>query len=157
MKIRKNEYGEVLDYLTQKRGEGYEFVAYPCNVPVDKYEIEYFGSYDEAHIYCCQVRDTYDLIAIRSVYRAMSEGLSNPDLMIEKYGLIDVGAMVKDYYRRLEQRQECNGKNEAEKSSEKLPVKIKSSESWQKNFIKSYRELSSKGLIPQRKKKGKGL
>lgn len=46
--------------------------------------------------------DKYQYLSVRSVYRTMSQALNDKSLLIESQGLIDIGVMVSEYYRRLE-------------------------------------------------------
>ncbi|MBN9293609.1 MAG: hypothetical protein J0G96_06485 [Flavobacteriia bacterium] len=114
MLVRKTEYKELLDYLKRQRSDGYEFVAFPCDYPATKYELEYFSTYEEAHMYCFKAVDTCDLLAIRSAYRVMSEGLRDPELLVERYGYIDIAAMIENYHKRLDAEQSVDRQRETE-------------------------------------------
>ncbi len=109
MKIRAEDYQEVLDHLTKKRWEGDEFVAY-CdnNLPVDKVHMYTFSTAQEAGEFCYEMAtdvDFFNFIAIRSAYRAMTDGKNNIDKLLQKDGTVDIGEMVTQYYSDLEQKQ----------------------------------------------------
>ena len=109
MKIRKDDYQDILGYLIRKREEGEEFVAFlgePCLI--NKEELFTFSTQYEAQEFCYEMStdvDNYDYLAIRSAYRAMTQAIKNNDLMSEKEGIVDVSLMVAMYYQQLETEQ----------------------------------------------------
>lgn len=101
MKVRTEDYGEILIYLVNKRWEGEEFVAY-CNdgMPVDREQLYFFSNSEEAVEFCYEMAtdvDQYDYMAIRSTYRVMERAKADPDKLIQNTGVVDVGAMVSQY------------------------------------------------------------
>ncbi|MBX2948002.1 MAG: hypothetical protein KF704_01890 [Crocinitomicaceae bacterium] len=116
MKIDRENYHEVAAYIKQMRWEGFEYVAFlNDDIAVEKETLAFFQSDDEALEYCYESStdlDQYGFMATRSVARVMASGMENPDLLIEKNGLIDVKAMVEAHYKRLEQEQINTSNNE---------------------------------------------
>ena len=119
MKVRKEDYHEIATHISAQRWAGFEFVAYMKeDVAVDKVQLEFFSTDSEAREYCQKSStdlESYDFMATRSVYRAMADGMENPELLIEKFGWIDVGVMVKERYKRLEEKQSNNNSNNEKK------------------------------------------
>ncbi|OKS85680.1 hypothetical protein [Mucilaginibacter polytrichastri] len=115
MKIREGDYRKILDHMVKQRGEGNEFVAFlNDSAAVSKEELFCFGDQYEAQEFCYENStdvDIYGYLAIRSVYRTMSEALQDKTLQIERYGLVDIGAMVGARIARLEAQQSFNDKN----------------------------------------------
>lgn len=115
MKIRKNDYQEILKCLTQKRWEGEAFVAFPYNDSIaSKEELFTFSSKYEAREFCFEMStdiDYYNYLSIRSAYRAMAEALNDNTLLMEKDGIVDVQLMVSEWYQRLEAAQFNNNQN----------------------------------------------
>ena len=115
MKIRRNDYQYVLEYLIRKREEGQEFVAFFNGAaPVDREELFTFFYQDDVKEFCHEMStdiDTYDYLTIRSAYRTMAEALKDKMLLIEKDGIIDVGLMVTRRYEQLEVQQLINNQN----------------------------------------------
>ncbi|MGV8094839.1 MAG: hypothetical protein AB2L24_23555 [Mangrovibacterium sp.] len=109
MKIRKDNYQYLLEYLIRKREEGQEFVAFfDRAVPVGREELFTFFNQDDVQEFCNEMStdtDTYNYLAIRSAYRTMAEALKDNMLLIEKDGIVDVGLMVTRRYERLETEQ----------------------------------------------------
>ncbi len=109
MKIRKEDYQDIFEYLVRKRGEGEEFVAFPDDsIPVNKDELSTFFTQYDAQEFCHEFStdiDRYDYLSIRSAYRAMAEAAENRTRLIERDGMVDVSAMVAMRYQRLEARQ----------------------------------------------------
>lgn len=122
MKIRKDDYHDVFTYVDRMRWEGFEFVAFLNeDIAVDKDTLEFFQDDYEANEYCHESNtdlDLYGFMATRSVVRAMAAGMENPELLVEKFGLIDVAAMVSAHYKRLEQQQNSNNTKEGEAMNE---------------------------------------
>jgi len=115
MKIRRNDYQYVLEYLIRNREEGQEFVAFfDSAAPVDREELFTFFYHDDAQKFCHEMStdiDTYGYLAIRSAYRTMAEALKDKMLLIEKDGIVDVGLMVNRRYEQLEVKQLINNQN----------------------------------------------
>lgn len=109
MKIRKNDYQDILEYLIRKREAGEEFVAFPNELcPINKEELFTFSTQYEVQEFCYEMStdvDSYDYLAIRSAYRAMTQATRNNELMLEKEGVVDVSLMVSMYYLQLETAQ----------------------------------------------------
>lgn len=101
MRVRTEDYGEILSYLVSKRWEGEEFVAYCSDdIPVDREQLYFFSSSEEAVEFCYEMStdvDQYDYMAIRSTYRVMERAMAEPDKLIQNAGVVDVGAMVSQY------------------------------------------------------------
>lgn len=116
MKVRKEDYHDIATYINELRWAGFEYVAFlKEDVAVDKSQLEFFSTDYEAHEYCHESStdlDSYEFMATRSVYRAMADGMENPEFLIENFGWIDVQAMVKDRYKRLEENQLNNSNNQ---------------------------------------------
>ncbi|MEN5232518.1 hypothetical protein [Sphingobacterium faecium] len=108
MKIYQNDYQEILDYLVDQRWQGMEFVAFNTgNGPVHKEGLLTCWDRSEARELCAKYstdEDKYDWLAVRSVYRCMSEALYDKCLLIEKNGVVDIAAMVSLYYDRLDKK-----------------------------------------------------
>lgn len=101
MKVRTEDYREILSHLVKKRWEGEEFVAY-CNdgMPVGREQLYFFTSSEEAVEFCHEMAtdvDQYDYMAIRSTNRVMEEAKADPDKLIQSDGMVDVGAMLSRY------------------------------------------------------------
>jgi hypothetical protein len=102
MKIRIEDYEEVLEHLTKQRWEaGEEFVAF-CddNLPVDKEGMHTFSTAEAAAEFCFEMTtdvDLFNYIAIRTAYRVMSEGKNDLDRLIQNNGIVDIGEMVRQY------------------------------------------------------------
>lgn len=115
MKIRKEDYQDILDYLVKKRSEGDEYVAFfDGSTAINKDDLSTFSSHYEVQEFCYEMTtdvDTYNYLAIRSAYRAMAEAIKDNTLMIERDGLVDVGRMVFRWYERLETGQLNNNQN----------------------------------------------
>ncbi len=115
MKIRKEDYQEILDWLVKKRGEREEYVAFLNDyVSVSKEDLSTFSSQYDAQEFCHEMStdiDTYDYLAVRSAYRAMAEAMKDKSLLIQKGGIVDVGMMVSLRYQRLEAEQLNNNQN----------------------------------------------
>lgn len=115
MNILERDYIEIRDYLKLQRWEGNEFVAFPDdNNVISKAQLECFMTVWEAQEYCYEMStdiDKYSYQGIRSVYRAMNEGLQDSDLLVERSGIINVSAMVSAMYQRLEDVQQNNNQN----------------------------------------------
>ncbi len=114
MKIRKDDYQDILEYLTKKRWEGEEFVAFPEFSLTRKEELYTFFSEYDVREFCYEMStdlDFYNFLSIRSAYKAMQEAAANKDLLIEKEGIVDVSLMVAVRYERLEREQLNNNQN----------------------------------------------
>lgn len=115
MKIRKDDYQEVLEYLTNKRWEGEEFVTFLNDgLPASKEELYTFSTEYDAWEFCYEMStdiDFYNFLSIRSAYRAMQEAAEDNKLMIERDGIIDVSLMAAVRYERLEREQLNNNQN----------------------------------------------
>lgn len=107
MKISKDDFEPILKHLVEKRWEGEEYVAFcDSNLPVDKQEIYTFSTSEAAAEFCYEMTtdiDMFNYIAIRSAYRVMTEALKDSDLLVQKNNVVDIGEMVAQYYRRLEE------------------------------------------------------
>ena len=106
MKIRMDDYRDMLEYLVRKRREGEEFIAFRTDVCLSGKEgLFRFFDYDEARAFCREMSTetiAYDCLAIRSAYRAMAEATARKDFTTGPDGIVDVSQLVKAYYRRLE-------------------------------------------------------
>jgi len=115
MKIRKDDYKDILEYLTKKRWEGEEFVAFLDDVsPVTKEDLFTFPTEYDVREFCYEMStdiDFYNFLAIRSAYKTMQEAAENSKLMIEREGIIDVSLMLAVRYERLEREQLNNNQN----------------------------------------------
>lgn len=115
MKIRKENYEDILEYLITQRQDGNEFVAFlDSPVPLAKEELfTFFNQYDVQEFCYEQTTDvdTYSYLAIRSAHRAMAEAIKDNALLIEKDGIVDIGMMVFVRYQQLEAGQFYNNKN----------------------------------------------
>ncbi|SDW50393.1 hypothetical protein SAMN05444410_103141 [Hydrobacter penzbergensis] len=115
MKIRKDDYQDILEYLIKKRWEGEEFVAFlDSPSPVSKEELFTFCEQYDVREFCYEMStdiDFYNFISLRSAYKAMQEAIENDKLLIERDGLIDVSLMVAVRYERLEKEQLNNNQN----------------------------------------------
>lgn len=115
MKIRIENYQDMLDYLVKKRVEGEEYIAFfDGSTAVSKDELFTFSSQYDVQEFCYEMTtdvDTYNYLAIRSAYRAMSEAVKDNTMLIEKDGLVDVGLMVFRRYEQLETEQLNNNQN----------------------------------------------
>jgi len=109
MKIRKDDYQDILEYLIRKREAGEEFVAFPNEpYPINKEQLFTFSTQYRAQEFCYEMStdvDSYDYLTIRSAYRAMTQATRNNELMLEKEGVVDVSLMVTMYYLQLETAQ----------------------------------------------------
>ena len=109
MKIRKDDYQDILEYLIRKREVGEEFVAFPSeSCPINKEDLFTFSTQYEVQEFCYEMStdvDNYDYLAIRSAYRAMTQATRNHELILEKEGVVDVSLMVSMYYLQLETAQ----------------------------------------------------
>ncbi|WP_277015073.1 hypothetical protein [Flavobacterium lindanitolerans] len=102
MKIRIEDYEEVLEYLMKQRWEGGdEFVAFcDSNSPVDKQGIHTFSTAEAAAEFCYEMTtdvDRFDYIAIRMAYRLMSDAKNDLDKLMQSNGIVDIGGMVTNY------------------------------------------------------------
>lgn len=116
MKISKEDYGEIKDFLQQKRWEGEEYVAF-CDVdyPICKDELYTFQDLYEAKEFCYEMTtdvDNFDYLSIRSVYRAMSAAENDHTFLIETDNVVDLSNMVTQYYARLKSDQNSKVMNE---------------------------------------------
>lgn len=115
MKIRKDDYQDVLKHLTKRRWEGEEFVAFLNDtLPVSKDELYTFSTEYDVREFCYEMStdiDFYNFLSIRSAYRAMQEAVENTKLLIERNGIVDVSLMVAMRYERLEKEQLNNSQN----------------------------------------------
>ncbi len=115
MKIKEEDFQDTLEFLLRKRSEGDEFIAFHNDlISANKEELFSFSEQSEVQKFCYEMStdvDTYNYLAIRSAYRAMSEAVKNNDLVIEKDGSIDISLMVVKWYRRLETEQLNNNQN----------------------------------------------
>ena len=115
MKIRKDDYKDILEYLTKKRWEGEEFVAFLDDVsPVTKEDLFTFSTEYDVREFCYEMStdiDFYNFLSIRSAYKTMQEAAENSKLMIEREGIVDVSLMVAVRYERLEREQLNNNQN----------------------------------------------
>lgn len=115
MKIRQEDYKDILEYLTKKRWEGEEFVAFLDDVsPLSKEELFTFSTEYDVREFCYEMStdiDFYNFLSIRSAYKTMQEAAENNKLMIEREGIIDVSLMVAVRYERLEREQLNNNQN----------------------------------------------
>lgn len=115
MKIRKDDYQDMLEWLTSKRWEGFEFVAFlNAASSVSKEDLFTCSTAFEAREFCYEMStdiDTYSYLAIRSAYRTMSEALKDDTLVIERDGIVDISLMVATRYERLEKEQLHNNQN----------------------------------------------
>jgi len=109
MKIRKDDYQDILEYLLRKRETGEEFVAFANeSCPINKEDLFTFSTQYEVQEFCYEMStdvDSYDFLAIRSAYRAMTQATRNHELILEKEGVVDVSLMVSMYYLQLETAQ----------------------------------------------------
>lgn len=115
MRIRTEDYKNMLEYLANKRWDGDEFVAFPNDsLPVQKEELFTFSDHYDVQEFCYEMStdiDTYSYLAIRSAYRAMAEALTDKTLLIEKDGIVDIGTMISMRYERLVSEQLNNKQN----------------------------------------------
>lgn len=115
MKIRKDDYRDILDYLVNKRWEGEEYVSFPDReVPIGMEKLYTFRELYDVQDFCSVMStdvDRYDFLSLRSTYRAMSEAMKDTSLMIERGGMVDISQMVALRYRRLETEQINNELN----------------------------------------------
>ncbi len=115
MKIRKDEFQDVLEYLKKKRWEGEEFVAFLSDAaPVSKEELFTFSKEYDVREFCYEMStdiDFYNYHAIRSAYKTMQEAVEDNKLLIEKDGIVDVSLMIAVRYERLEKEQLNNNQN----------------------------------------------
>ena len=115
MKIRKDDYQDILEYLTKKRWEGEEFVAFLDDFsPTRKEELYTFSTEYDVREFCYEMStdlDFYNFLSIRSAYKTMQEAAANTDLLIEKEGIVDVSLMVAMRYERLERELLNNNQN----------------------------------------------
>lgn len=115
MKIRKDDYREILDHLVKKRWQGEEYVAFTDgDYPIGKEELYTFHDLYDVQEFCHEMAtdvDRYDYLAIRSAYRAMAEGMNDSSLMMERNGIVDVALMVAMRHQRLETEQITNEQN----------------------------------------------
>lgn len=117
MKVRRIDYTKILTHLYSQRIDGFEYVAFPSDFPVEEVDLACFGTIPEAARYCREMSTgdiPYGYRAIRSAYRTMSEGIGHPEFIIEENGWIDVGKMIDGRYerfRRLAELTEVQNKN----------------------------------------------
>ncbi len=115
MKIRKDDYQDILEYLTKKRWDGEEFVAFLDDFsPARKEDLYTFSTEYDVREFCYEMStdiDFYNFLSIRSAYKAMQEAVTNTELLIEKDGIVDVSLMVAVRYERLEREQSINNQN----------------------------------------------
>lgn len=115
MKIKKDDYKDMLEYLTNKRWEGEEFVAFLDDFsPTRKEELYTFSTEYDVMEFCYEMStdlDFYNFLSIRSAYKTMQEAAANTELLIEKDGIVDVSLMVAVRYERLEREQLNNNQN----------------------------------------------
>ncbi len=115
MKIRKGDFQDILEYLTKKRWEGEEFVAFLDEFsPTRKEELYTFSTNYDVREFCHEMStdlDFYNFLSIRSAYKTMQEAAANKELLIEKDGVVDVSLMVAVRYGRLEREQLNNNQN----------------------------------------------
>ncbi len=115
MKVRIENYQDILEHLVKKRMEGEEYIAFfDGPTPINKDELFTFSSQYDVQEFCHEMTtdvDTYNYLAIRSAYRAMTEAAQDNTLLMEKDGMVDVGLMVSMRYQRLEAEQLNNNQN----------------------------------------------
>jgi len=116
MRIRTDDYQDILKYMVKQRWEGNEFVAFlNDSAAVVKEDLFCFGDHYEVKEFCYENStdvDTYDYLAIRTVYRVMSEAMQDNSLFIERCGLIDISAMVSARIQRIEVEDVLNNKKD---------------------------------------------
>jgi len=112
MKIREQDYQQVLEYLNKKRWEGYEFIVFPVKAPVTPRENLFpFFNHLEAMVYCKQISTAtspYGRSSIRITYRTMAEAFTDNNLMRYNSGLVDVSQMIEEHIHRLQANQISN-------------------------------------------------
>jgi hypothetical protein len=115
MKIRKEDYREILDHLVKKRWQGEEYVAFhDGDYPLGKEELYTFHGLYDVQEFCHEMAtdvDRYDYLAIRSAYRAMAETMDDSSLLTERNGIVDVALLVAMRHQRLETEQITNEQN----------------------------------------------
>ncbi len=115
MKIRKEDYREILDHFVKKRWQGEEYVAFPDgDYPLGKEELFMFHERYDAKEFCHEMAtdvDRYDSLAIRSAYRPMVEAMNDSSLLKECNGIVDVALLVAMRHQRLETEQITNEQN----------------------------------------------
>ncbi|MET6998665.1 hypothetical protein [Chitinophaga defluvii] len=109
MKISTGDYETFFKHLTAERWQGNEFVAFPDNeIIIGKEYLAFFPSLYEAQEYCYENTtdvDRYDLLSVQSACYAMSDAARDKNLMIENGGVVDIAAMVRERYKRMEDTQ----------------------------------------------------
>lgn len=127
MKIRKDDYQDILEYLTKKRWEGEEFVAFLEDAfPVSKEELFTFFTEYDVREFCYEMStdtDFYNFMSIISACRAMKEAAENKELLIERNGAVDISLMVAARYERLEKEQFNNNHFNNNQNSEVMNQK----------------------------------
>src|SRR5690625_3688032 len=118
----------MLDYFLKKRYEGEEFIAFNSDpFPVERNELFTFSTQEEAAQFCrdnVSDMESYNYLAVRSVYRTMSEAMSNKTLMVEKgSGDIDISSMVEARYQRLKNRQSLIEQSQTNKNNNVMEQK----------------------------------
>ncbi len=115
MKICKDDYQDILTFLRTKRLEGREFVAFPGDNNISKKEgLFTFSSESEVQKFCKEMsngQDNYEYLSTRSAYRAMSKASKNQNPSFQQSGLIDISALVNQYYQRLAEQPLSNHQN----------------------------------------------
>ncbi|WP_353148507.1 hypothetical protein [Chryseobacterium sp.] len=131
MKIRKEEFGEVLDYLKEYWKEGDEFVAFLNeSFPARKDELYTFATYYDVREFCHEMttdRDSYSILPIRLVYAVMYDAVINQAHLIEKDGIVEVSRMV-EIWQEAEQNSIITNQKQSKIESESkrsLPSNIK--------------------------------
>ena len=115
MKIRSEDYQEVLDYMVAKRWEGYEVVVFSNKSgPTELSDLTLFRAPSAAEGFCRRMSTgevAYDYEFIRSVYRTLADGLERPEYLIINNGIIDVSATITARYDKLRNEQILNNEN----------------------------------------------
>jgi len=102
----------MMEFLFEQRWKGCEYIGYSSEqLPVSRYDILKFTDYDDASDFRNR-DDGIQLLATRSAYRAMGEGLSGNIPMVKRNSGIDVGSMVQLYHERLDNEQNVNNQKQ---------------------------------------------
>ncbi|WP_185286226.1 hypothetical protein [Chryseobacterium indologenes] len=132
MKIRKEEFGEVLDFLNECWEHGYEFVAFlKKSYATSKDELFAFSSYYDVREFCHEMttdRDTYSFLPIRLVNAVMDDAVINQAHLIEKDGIVKVSSMIKIWWQEAEKNSKITNQKQSKTESESkrsIPPNIK--------------------------------
>lgn len=122
MKIDRENFHEAFEYIASLLEHGYEFVAYNKDLDeIDTPNLRFFEMDYDADEYCAEIStddQLYEFEAVYPIVRTMAASMENPELLIERDGLVDVELMVRTHFRQIYQEEQINNSNNNKKKGE---------------------------------------